>query len=138
MYRFKPTFGVMMVLVFRLYTESTQSNSGCTQSLHRVIWGLHRVYTEQYGSIQSPHRVLLGQHRVYIEWIRSTQSLHRVIGIYTESTQSDAGLHRINTEWFLVNTESTQSNEDLQRIYTKQYVSTQSNFETTQSLHRAI
>ena len=88
-YRFKPTFGLMMLCLgiqvvhrvyteqFRVYTESTQSNLGTTQSLHRAI----RIYTE---STQSA--------------FGSTQSLHRVNQVYTESTQSDAGLHRINTE----------------------------------------
>ena len=38
-----------------------------------------------------------------------TQSLHRPMQIYTESTRRDFG----------VNTESTQSNADLHRVYTE-------------------
>ena len=53
-----------------------------------------------------------------------TESTRRDFGVNTESTQSNADLHRVYTEWFQVNTESTQSN----------FGTT----ESTQSLHRMI
>ena len=86
---------------FRVYTESTQSDSVSTQSLYRAIKGLYRIYTEWYvvytesiqskpGSIQSLHRVICETlHRVYTDWF----------SIHTESTQTDSGsiqsLHRV-------------------------------------------
>ena len=52
----------------RVYTECLKvytEDSGSTQSLHRVILGLHRAYTDQ--PIQGLHRAILGLHRVYTE-----------------------------------------------------------------------
>ena len=58
----------------QIYTESTRRDFGVntesTQSLHRVISGQHRVYTEQFRDYR----------------------------VYTESTQSNTDIHRVYTE----------------------------------------
>ena len=73
---------------FRVYTESTQSDSVSTQSLYRAIQGPYRVYTEWFG--------------VYTE---STQTGR--FRVYAESKQ--IGRFRFYTEQFLVYTRFTQN-----------------------------
>ena len=47
-----------------------------------------------------------------------TESTRREFGVNTESTQSNADLHRVYAEHFWDYTESTQSNTDVNRVYT--------------------
>ena len=96
----------LILHLYRVYTESMQSNSGSIQSLYRVICEtLHRVYTDWFrvytestqsdlGSTQSLHSLIKHLDKVYTDQFRvyaeSSQSLYRVIQvqIFTESTQS--------------------------------------------------